>query len=232
MGNPEVLVRDEILMALVPPIGYRSEWGSLLAFLKLARGAELDLECTELEFFDAGGCTLERRQDAFGLRVGMHLSGPYSEKLGDDSRRPERAVLARWRLNEFAVETELVVPEDEESFPRVVYLPLQVPLPTDEHIIVSIVNRGLEPIDIAEGMREAVLWVDGTPYASVAARLWNGGYLVRPNRATTRRFRLSDFPGAPRQGAHETSLEILGARSLPQVVEWRGEAWTEPIPRW
>jgi hypothetical protein len=228
MTNSEILVSGSNLMALVPPVGYRSEWGSLLAFLKLSQGMELSVDYSELDFSDARGHMLESRKNAFGLTPGIHLSGPYSEKLGDDSRRPVAATLVKWRLNGLLVETNLVTSQLDPL--RVVYLPLQVPLSDDHHIIVSIVNLGETLLNIATGMQEAVCWADGVAYESIAARVWNGSYLIRPGHATTRRFRLSDFPGTPRHGTHEMSLEILGIRSIPQTVTWYGEPFLEPTP--
>jgi hypothetical protein len=227
--NSEVLVKENLLMTLVPPIGYRSEWGALLGFLKLARSTEVVVECSDLEFFDGDERSLQKRHNAFGLTTGMRLSGPHFQKIGDDNRRPEAAVLAKWQLNQFSVSTNLVVLTTAWQALRVVYLPLQVPLPEDHHIVVTIVNLSEDPINIADGMREARCWVDGVAYESVAARLWNGRYLIQPQQATTRLFKLNDFPGVPRHGIHEMSLEILGAFSPPQFVNWCGESWTESI---
>jgi hypothetical protein len=215
-------------MALVPPVGYRSEWGSLLAFLKLAQGIELSIDASDLDFFDVRGRLLESWHNAFGFTTGMQLDGPYSEKLADDRRRPAAASLARWRLNSLLVETNLVTSQPDSL--RVVYLPLQVPLPNDHHIIVSIVNLGKTPLNIATGMHEAICWADGVAYESIAARVWNGIYLIRPGHATTRLFRSNDFPGIPCQGTREMSLEILGMRSVPQTVTWCGEPFLNSNP--
>lgn len=222
-----MFARDDILVALTPPIGHRPEWASLVAYLKVARGTELAVERSELALVDAAGRTLETRRDAFGLAAGMRIAGPYSRSFGDDTLRPNKAVHARWRLNEFSLDAGLVFSESEWQAPRVVYLPLQVPLADDCHILVRLVNLGEAPINLANGMREAVCWVDGVPYASTAGRVWNGGYLVQPRQATTRRFRLADFPWAPRHGTHEVSLEMVGARSPAEVVTWRGEPWLD-----
>lgn len=222
MLNAELLVRDDLLMALVPPIGYRSRWTSLLAFLKLAQGMALSVDRSELDFFDARETKLARWQNAFGLSTGLHLNGPYSEKLSDDRLRPEAATLAKWSLNDFQIETNLV---ESQCIPLSVrYLPLQVPIEQDAHLVVSIVNLGETFLNIAIGMQEAVCRCDRVAYASTAARVWNGTYLIRPGRATRRCFRLSDFPGIPRQGTHAISLEILGQSSPPQTVTWCGDS--------
>jgi hypothetical protein len=218
----ELLVKDDIiLMALVPPVGYRSEWGYLLALLKLSQGMELIVKRSELDFLNAEGEKIESWYDAFKLVVGMKISGPYSAKLIEDRRRPETATLVKWRLNDLLVETSLITSQLDPL--KVLYLPLQVPISQDDHILVSIMNLGETPLNIATGMQNTICRSDSFKYTSIAARVWNGIYLIRPNHGTTRSFQLSDFPGIPRYGTHKMSLEILGMHSPPQAVTWCGE---------
>lgn len=220
-------MEDDLLIRLVPPFGPRAEMRPLLAYLKLAPGAALVAGRSTLELVDEGGRVLATRENAFGVAEGTPLAGPHSVRLADDDPRPEGAASARWRLGELSAETPLANPEAEWPAPRLVCLELQVPVADDPHLVVTVANTGGEPLDIATGMREAVLRVDGAAYASTAGRVWNGPYLVRPGHVTTRQFSLGDFPGAPRSGTHQVSLEILGMRTAPQTVTWRGEPWPE-----
>jgi hypothetical protein len=219
--NPQVLVKDNFLLAIVPPAGYRAEWGAILGFLKVAGGAVMRTERSELEFLNVKRETVEVRDDAFGLKSQTILTGPYSERFADDSRRPESAVLARWRINDTEIETSLAEPEGTAL--RVIYLPLQVAKEKDPHIVFTLINRGGEMLNIADGIREAVCRADATPYRSNTGGHWDGSYRLRPGHATTRQLNLDDFPGIPRSGRHEMSLEILGVTSEPAMIDWRGQ---------
>jgi hypothetical protein len=148
--------------------------------------------------------------------------------LADDRAPSRRAQTQFWHLNDWSVTAP--VREPESVWPALVLtcLPLQVPLAEDNHFIAGLVNVGQAPLDIARGVQEAVCWVDGTAWPSVAGRVWNGPYLLRLSHTAVRRFRLADFPGAAATGTHEVALEMLGRRSLPQRVHWHGSPWTPP----
>lgn len=103
-----IVTTDSVLLALVSPVGYRSEWGALRGYVKVASGKDLIIESSELKLLDANGNTLEARPDAFGLLRGSHLAGPYSERFGDDKPRNPRAAYAAWRVNNLVVMTSLV----------------------------------------------------------------------------------------------------------------------------
>ena len=229
MSSSKVLVRANVLMGLLPPIGPHAEWQAAVAFLRLAQNTELNVKNSTLNFIDTDKRLLGTCESAFGLTPGTRLRGPYTVKLSDGRRRPARAVHQRWDLNEMSVATGMGTRETESQPFQVVYLPLQVALPHDYHVIASLVNQGQTPLDIAEGVRQAVCWMDGIPFESNAGRVWNGPYLVRPNRATRYYFRLSDFPGMPRSGLHEMSLEMCGLRSHAEIVDWHGEPWVEHL---
>ena len=131
----------------------------------------------------------------------------------------------RWRLNDWVVTAPVTEPECVWPSLSVTYLPLQIPLRDDKHFVVGLVNTGEEPLDIARGVQEAVLWVDGQAWPSAAGRVWNGPYLLRPGHTTMRALRLADFPGAPACGAHEVALGMAGRRSAPHRVQWHGSSW-------
>lgn len=208
-----------MLLALISPVGFRSELGAMLGYLKIASRKELVIERSELEFLDAEGKTIETRSDAFGLLKGARLAGPYSGRFADDSPRKEYASFAGWRVNDLEVMTSLIEPEGMEL--RVVYLPLQIEKEKDPDIVFTLVNRCEEMLNIADGIRTAVCLVDETPYKTNTGGHWDGSYLIRPGHATTRQFNLSDFPGIPRAGRHEMSLEVLGIKSKPQIIDWK-----------
>ncbi|HEY5956868.1 MAG TPA: hypothetical protein VIV60_09960 [Polyangiaceae bacterium] len=215
--SSEVIVWDDRLMALlsslVPVLGTHG-------CLKLARNVTLEVTSSVLEFRDAGGRVLAAHPSAFGLVPGTRLSGPLSQRCSDERRWPEQAQTQRWILND----REITSPMRAGTDPlRVVYLPLQVPTRTDEHIVFTLRNTTDTPIDLMKGIQQAICWVDGAPFEVTRQPVWNGTYHIAPGRAKSRRFSLAEFPGAPRSGSHTMSLEICGLRSPPETVFWRGD---------
>src|SRR5207249_3517332 len=101
------------------------------------------------------------------------------------------------------VEANLSEPEGVDLF--VTYLPLQVPVDDDPHIVVRVVNRTPQVINIADGIRSAICRSDGKAYHSSRGGHWDGGVGLNPGVSTTRQFSLDDFPGVPRTGRHEMS---------------------------
>ncbi|EYF05355.1 hypothetical protein [Chondromyces apiculatus] len=223
-----MILRDDLLLALVPPLTFRPGLVFFTAFLKLPAGAALRIERSEFALLDPARRPLDIRRDAFGLTTATHLVGPFSGKLRDDVLLRAEAAVACWRLNDLAVEAPLAPLGTPPEAPRIVYLPLQVPLKEDCHVAFTLVNAGASPIDLPRAMQAARCWMDGVPYESTAGAHWDGSYLIRPQSAGSCTFRLSDFPGAPQRGRHETSIEILGQRSPPEHVDWRGEPWVPP----
>jgi hypothetical protein len=218
VSRKDVLQSDGVMIALLPPLGFRSEWSGLRGYLKVADGS-FRIENSELTLFAAAGDTLERRPNAFGLKRGKTFTGPYSGRFSDGSRRPADAVAVRWRLNDMEVEASLV--ESKQTALRVVYLPLQVPVEKDPHIVVTVVNLTGATLNIAEGVRNAVCFVDGQAFHSNTGGHWDGGVEIQTGKAVTKQFSLDHFPGIPKTGRHEMSFEILGLMSEPEVVDWR-----------
>lgn len=217
--NPNsVLIADELLIGLLSPLGYRSEWGALLGYLKIAGNTAVTIMRSELVFLDTEGNTIETRTGAFGLGSGAKYSGPFSGRLSDDSRRPAAAVAAKWRLNDMEVASELSDPS--ETALRVIYLPLLVASSKDPLVVVTLVNRTAEILNVAEGTRSAVLFVDGNRCPSNTGGHWDGSYGLHPGRATTRQFSLDDFSGAPQSGIHNVSFTMLGLISESETVNW------------
>jgi hypothetical protein len=216
--NRNVLVKGGLLLAVIAPIGFHREWGAIRGYLKASAGYELCVERSELGFVDSEGRIVETRSDAFGLKVGACIKGPYSERFADDSRREESAFTVRWRLNNMEVETSLIEPIGIKL--RVVYLPLQVAKEKDPHIVITVINRSGALISIAEGVRNAACIADGKRFRSNTGGHWDGGTQIQPAKGATRSFKLSDFPGVPLSGRHEMSFEILGIRSESETVEW------------
>jgi hypothetical protein len=224
-----VIAGESLLLALIPPVGRRPDVALLTAFIKVAEGSDLIIHQSEITFTDAAGNIMEFRNNAFQLEEGIHFTGPCLKALEDHNRRPESAARFQWRINDLSVEGNITFSEEEWHLPRVVCLPLQVALECDCHFIVSIVNTGIDLLNISEGVRNALLHVDGISYDSIAGRSWNGIYLIQSGRSYTQRFRLLDFPGAPRNGSHEVSLEMFGRRSVTQTVDWLGRPWYPEI---
>jgi hypothetical protein len=226
MKNPrdtnlkDVLQGEGILITLVTPLGFRSEWGALLGYLKIAEGRALEIERSELFFLDAAGNVIETRREAFGFGGKKEFAGPYSHRFSDDTRRPAEATTVRWRVNDMEVEAGLI--ESEGISLRVIYLPLLVSVEGDPHIVVTIVNRTGGRMDIAEGVRNAVCLADGTRFASNTGGHWDGGTNVQPDKSVTKQFSLDDFPGIPKTGRYQMSFEILGLTSERESVEWKG----------
>lgn len=218
--NPKnVLIADGILIALLSPLGYRSEWGgALLGYLKIAGDKAVSVVRSELVFLDTAGNTIETRTGAFGLGSGAKYSGPFSGRFSDDGRRPAAAVAAKWRVNDMEVESELSDPSETDM--RVVYLPLLIASGKDPHVVVTLVNRTAGILNIAEGVRSAILFIDGNRYPSNTGGHWDGSYGLHPGRATTRQFSLDDFSGAPQSGIHNVSFTMLGLISEPETVNW------------
>ncbi len=216
-----VLLAEGVLLAIMSPLGFRSEWGSLSAYLKVAGSTALEVKNSELFFEEANGKVIERRLEAFGLKEKMLVSGPFSERFSDDAPRPEGAVTVVWRVNDLEVSSDLF--ESEEVSLRVRYLPLRVPVDNDPHIIVTVVNRTGEMLNIAEGVRKAACFSDGKRYGCIRGGHWDGSSHVQPRKAFTKRFSLSDFPSMPDSGRHEMSFEIFGSKSLPRTVNWIGD---------
>jgi hypothetical protein len=227
--SPGVIVGENLLLALIPLVGPRTDSISLAAFIKVTEGSDLIIHHSEIVFADAEGNIQELRNNAFQLDKGIHFSGPCSKVLEDHSRRPEGSTLVRWQINDLSVEGTITFSEELWHLPHLVCLPLQLPLESDCHLVVTIVNTGTDLLNISEGVRNAVLHVDGITYHSIAGRSWNGVYLIQPGRPDMRRFRLLDFPGAPGHGRHTVSLEMFGKRSVTQVVDWKGKPWDPEI---
>lgn len=215
----EIIHADGMLLAVMPPIGFRSELGAVLGYLKIVNGKTLKIERSELEFLDTEGTIIEMCPDAFGLLKGSHLAGPYSERFADDRQRKESASVVIWRVNDMEVMASLIEPEGIEL--RVAYLPQRIEKEKDPHIVFTLLNRGEKMLNIADGIRTAVCYADGTPYQSNIGGHWDGSYLLRPGHSTTRQFNLNDFPGIPQTGVREMILEILGIKSNPQTIDWK-----------
>lgn len=215
----DVLQSDGILIALVTPLGFRSEWGALSGYLKIAAGKALEIEGSELLFLDAVGNVIETRREAFGLGGKNGLAGPYSHRFSDDTRRPAEAATVRWRVNDMEAGAGLT--ESEGISLRVIYLPLLVAVEGDPHIVVTVVNRTDRMLNIAEGIRNAACLEDGKRFASNTGGHWDGGTNVQPDKAATKRFSLDDFPGISKTGRHQMRFEILGLTSEPETVEWK-----------
>ena len=214
-----VVQRDGLLIALVPPLGFRSEWAALSGYLKIASYYSFEIETSELVILDASGNEIEVRHAAFGLGSKTKLAGPYSHKFSDHPRRPANAAVFCWRINDLSVRTGLV--SDETASLRVIYLPLQVGIERDPHIIVTVVNRTAGMLNFAEGVRTAVCIADGKRFTSTRGGHWDGGTAIQPRKASTVRFSLDDFPGIPRTGCYEMQFEILGHVSELELVEWK-----------
>ena len=183
-----VFLSDGILIALVTPLGFRSEWGALLGYLKIEEGKALKIERSELAFLDADRNILESRCDAFGLGDETKLAGPYSERFSDDSRRPAGAVAVRWRVNEMDAKASLL--DSESNALRVIYLPFHVAVKGDPHIVITVVNRTEEMLNIVEGVRNAVCIVDGKRFPSNIGGHWDGGSYIQPKKSITKKFSL------------------------------------------
>jgi hypothetical protein len=215
--HKDVLQNDGVMIALLAPLGFRSEWSALRGYVKVAAGS-FRIEDSELTFFSPGGDLLERRVNAFGLKRGKTFTAPFSERFSDGGRRRAQAVIVRWRVNEMEVEASLM---ESTTGLRVVYLPLQVRVKKDPHIVATVVNCTGATLNIAEGVRGAVCFADGKPFPSTTGGHWDGGVDVQPGKAATKQFSLDDFPGVPRAGQHKMSLQILGLVSEIETVDWR-----------
>lgn len=209
---------ENTLIAVLPPLGRHSNWGSILGYLKIAGRTTFEIRSSVLEFVNAKGELLETRAAAFGQRPGTKHSGPYSVRFSDDSRRPAGADRVYWRVNEMIVEASLSGQDDVGL--RVIYLPLQVQVDRDPHIVITVVNRTTKVLNIADGIRSAICHADDKAYFSNRGGHWDGGTGLNPGSSTTRQFSLDDFPGMPRLGHHEMSIELLGLRSRPEYVDW------------
>ena len=225
-----VLMTHDMLMAIITPIGKWSSLMSIIVFLKISEQTHIIIERSELELINKSGQLLEKRSNAFGLSRGTKLSGPYSEKFGDDNYRPLDIVNIRWHLNDFKVEANLYFTESDWQKPILMCLPFKFNLPNDYHLIVTIVNTSEYPLNIQAGMQQAIFWVDKIPYASTAARLWNGEYLLRPAHTTICKFRLDDFPEAPQSGLHDVSIQMFGIQSTEQSINWYTPCPPSPAP--
>ena len=159
----DVLQSDGILIALVPPLGFRSEWGALSGYLKIAEGKALKIERSELLFLDVAANVIETRHEAFGLGDKNEFGGPYSHRFSDDIRRPAETATVRWRVNDMEAGAQLM--ESECISLRVIYLPLLVSVKGDPHIIVTAVNRTGRILNIAEGVRNAACLADRKRFA-------------------------------------------------------------------
>lgn len=220
MVNPTIIDTNDLLLTLIAALGPRARHDATLGELKWGGSTPLEVEQSTLEFCDEAGQVISHKEQAFGLTPGTQLIAPYSRSLIDESVRPPKGVLQRWRLNDWVVESPSIVPATEWGQLYVTWLPLQLPLAQDMHVVVGLVNLDVKPLDIARGMSEAVCWVDGVPWPSGVGRVWNTRYLIETNHSTRRHFRLADFPGLSILGKHEMALEMLGYRSKLQVVEW------------
>jgi|GEM_PF-5950004 len=220
---PQLFCDESLLLSLIPPFGPRAALMASRGVLKVAAGREIAIQHSELTFFDAAGRPLAAHAGAFGLASGTLITGPVCRNLKDQGRRPDGAASMQWRLDGHAVAVEILDPPESWGSLRAYFLPLQVPVSDDFHCGVHYVNTGTAPVSSVEGVRQAVCHVDGEPYRSAAGGTWNGPSMVPPGRAFGARFSLSDFPGAPRQGVHEISLEMFGLRTSPATVRWSGE---------
>ena len=218
VDRENVLQSNGVMIALLTPLGFRSEWSGLRAYLKVSAGS-FTIDSSQLTFFSAQGDVLETRPNAFALKRGKTFDGPYSDRFSDGSRRPAEAVGVKWRVNDMEVEASLV--ESKDTALRVVYLPLLVPVEKDPHIVVTVVNLTGTMLNIAEGVRNAVCFVDGQAFHSNTGGHWDGGVNIQTRKAVTKQFSLNHFPGIPKTGRHEMSVEMLGLVSEPEIVDWR-----------
>jgi hypothetical protein len=221
-----VLDTSTLLMAILPARGARSAFASIHAVLKWVPEEPLIVTSSSLEFLTTDGRMIARSEQAFGFAADSRYPGPHVQFLSDGFRRPAEAQRQRWHLNDWMVEAPIRLPTKESRGLHVEWLPLQVPLPDDIHVLAEFVNLSPQPLNIATGVREARCWVDGVAFPSAAGGIWNGRYLIQPGRAAVCRFRLADFPGIPTTGIHEVALEMLGERSDPVRVRWHGATWT------
>jgi hypothetical protein len=226
MPNANLFYTDELLMALFVGLGPRAGLAPTRAILKWCGPQSLVIARSILEFFDNKGRHICCRDNAFGLIHGSRIEPLYSQWITDEEPRPREAVIHRWQLNDRTVTASIELPESAWPELTVSYLPLMLPVAHDKHLVASLVNLDDQPIDIARGVQEAVCYVDGVAWRSAVGRVWNGSYLVYPRHATTRSFRIADFPGMPAQGAHELALEFLGRKSALQTVNWIGTGWS------
>lgn len=225
MLDTSVFYTDELLISLFAGLGPRAGLTPTRAILKWRGPQSLVIARSTLEFLNNEGRLICRRDHAFGLVHGSRIEPPYSQWLTDEEPRPREASIHQWRLNDWTVTASIELPESAWLGLTVTCLPLMLPLPHDNHMVASLVNLDDQAMDIARGVQEAMCYVDGVAWPSAAGRVWNGSYLVYPRHATTRRFRVADFPGMPAQGAHELVLELLGRKSAPQTANWIGTAW-------
>jgi hypothetical protein len=218
LDSKNVLQSERVMIALLTPLGFRSEWSAVRGYLKVSAGS-FRIENSELTLFAATGETLETWPNAFGLKRGKTVDGPYSGRFSHGTQRPAKAAVVRWRVNDIEVEANLV--ESNETALRVEYLPLQVPVEKDPHIVVTVVNLTGTVLNIAEGVRNAVCFADGKAYPSNTGGHWDGGVHIQTGKAVTKQFSLDHFPGIPKTGRHEMSFEILGLVSETETVDWR-----------
>lgn len=218
-ANRAIVHCGGLLIALVSPLGPRP--GAIVAYLKLGQPGRSAIRQSDLTWLDAHGRPIQTLKDPFGL-CGARLEVPCSLRFACDRPSPPRAASLRWQVDELVADADLIGGADASL--RVLYLPLQVPVPGDPHLVATVVNHGERILDFAQGVRESVLLVDGQQYPSAAGGHWDGGYALRPGFSRTHRFGLDDFPGAPRSGLHRMSLRLLGLTSEPVEVDWQAVA--------
>lgn len=219
----DVLVDESVLLAVVPPIGKRAGWGSVMAFLKLANDVRLNIIDSQVEFLDGAGRVLETVTEAFGLHEGMVLMGPHSERFVDDRPIPKPAVAILWRLNRFEVKTGLI--QANYTPLRVIYLPLQVPIPNDPHIVFTTINCGTSVLNISDDIHSTVCTSSGSSFKAdpnLSADV--SGVEIQPGRSFTRLFSLDEFPGISRNGLQEMHFRFRGEESDRQMVNWTGRS--------
>ena len=219
---------DDFLIALLQAGGPRSKMMPTRVVLKVLREGVVKIEHSTLEFTDVDGRLVGEEVSAFGLKSNDSLKSPFVMRLSSNKARPDNAVFQNWTINNWSVSCPIEFEEQGSQTLNAVFLPLKVPIQADEHILLDIVNRTSEPMNIMEGVQTAVCVVDGESFASNIGGTWNGRYLLNPGNLTTRRFRLGDFPGTPNHGRHEISLHLLGMRTRTEIVSWVGKSWINP----
>ena len=217
---------EPIYFSLIPPFG-RGAHLTIAGVLKLGRGATLAATHSEIVFFDAHAREVGRLADAFRLSLRTQLQSPSCQVLRDERSPPHRAVTMQWNLDDEASPAVAATRDDAARDSLcAVYFPSQVPVREDVDVLVRYVNRGTERVNVLDGVRSAVHWADGVPCPSITGWHWDGPYLAPLGCTSALRFRLADFRGAPVDGEHECSVELLGMRTSPERVSWTGEPWS------
>lgn len=221
---------NKVSLFLLPPIPQKP-YRAFRAIVKIPTNFALEIYKSLLTYFDRHGSFLASQQKAFRFYPGFVLEGPiFCTSTNPEPPPTNGAYRVQWRCNEIVTESFLLTVDlfnTETSKIHVFYIPVQVPLPDDIHLIIYYFHSSNQMFDWTKGPLALYLIVDG--YLCIfRPRIFNGTFKIMPGKWTVLYICLDAFPDAPRSGSHTMSVHLGNCTSVPEQVFLAGNAYCFP----